>query len=93
MERELFTLPEGSSFYRYTPFDKPVKTQSGCLQGSKHWASNDALNLVGEWQMLMEVLLELAALLLSQLCEGRVGDVIFLCRTRQAWCSRGSLGR
>lgn len=85
-------MPEGSSFYRDTSFDKPIETQSGSLQGTKHRAGDYALNLVGERKMLTEVLLELATLLLSQLCERRVGDVIFLCRTRQVWCSRGRLG-
>ncbi|KAG9859291.1 hypothetical protein KCU98_g219, partial [Aureobasidium melanogenum] len=82
---------EGRSFYRDTPFDKPVETQSGSLQGTQHRASDYALDLVSERQMLTEVLLEFATLLLSQLCERRVGDVIFLCRMRQAWSSRGSL--
>lgn len=91
MERKSFTLPEGGSFYRNTSFDKPIETQCGSLQGTKHRAGDYALNLVGERQVLTEVLLELATLLLSQLCERWVGDVMFLCRTRQAWCSRGRL--
>lgn len=92
MGRGVFTLPEGSGFYRDTPFNKPVQTQSGSLQGTKHRTSDYALDLVSERQMLTEVLLELAALLLSQLCERRIGDIIFLCRTRQVWYSRRSLG-
>lgn len=46
-----------------------------------HGASDYALDLVGERQMLAKVLLERAALLPTQVREFRVGDVIFLCRT------------
>jgi len=46
-----------------------------------HGASDYALDLVGERQMLAKVLLERAALLPTQVRELRVGDVIFLCRT------------
>ena len=46
-----------------------------------HGASDYALDLVGERQMLAKVLLERAALLPTQVRKLRVGDVIFLCRT------------
>lgn len=55
------------SFYRNTSLDKPVKTQSGGLQGTTHRTRNYALDLVGERQMLTKMLLERAALLLAQL--------------------------
>jgi hypothetical protein len=57
-KRRAFTLPESISFYRNTPFNKPVETQSGGLQGATHRTSDYALDLVGERQMLTKMLLE-----------------------------------